>query len=104
VSELLIRLQSNGATGVTIVTDPGAMAAWGSNHLSMDALNAFPQVICQHAQIYCWPLDKRERNTSGRPGKLHAKVAVVDDRAVFSSANLTDDEMTHSRATLNSAH
>lgn len=62
--------------------------------LSMDALNAFPQVICQHAQIYYWPLDKRERNASGRPGKLHAKVAVVDDRAVFSSANLTDDAFT----------
>jgi cardiolipin synthase len=62
--------------------------------LSMDALNAFPAVICQSAQIYYWPLDKRERNASGRPGKLHAKVAVVDDQAVFSSANLTDDAFT----------
>jgi cardiolipin synthase A/B len=30
----------------------------------------------------------RERN---RPGKLHAKVAIVDDIALISSANLTDD-------------
>jgi phosphatidylserine/phosphatidylglycerophosphate/cardiolipin synthase-like enzyme len=58
------------------------------------ALNAFPEVICKHAQIYYWPLDKRELNASGKPGKLHAKVAVVDDQAVFSSANLTDDAFT----------
>jgi cardiolipin synthase A/B len=59
--------------------------------LSMDALNAFPDVVCQHAQIYYWPLDKRERNAYGKPGKLHAKVAVIDDQVVLSSANLTDD-------------
>ena len=59
--------------------------------LSMDALNAFPEVIRQSAQIYYWPLDKRERNAYGKPGKLHAKVAVIDDQGVLSSANLTDD-------------
>ena len=57
----------------------------------MDALNAFPEVIRQSAQIYYWPLDKRERNAYGKPGKLHAKVAVIDDQGVLSSANLTDD-------------
>src|ERR1017187_9151872 len=59
--------------------------------LSMDALKAFPEVIRQRAQIYYWPLDKRERNASGKPGKLHAKVAIIDDQVVLSSANLTDD-------------
>ncbi|MGF7181460.1 DISARM system phospholipase D-like protein DrmC [Tunturiibacter psychrotolerans] len=59
--------------------------------LSMDALNAFPKIIRQGAQVYYWPLDKRERNAHGKPGKLHAKVAVIDDQAVLSSANLTDD-------------
>jgi cardiolipin synthase len=59
--------------------------------LSMDALTAFPTVIREQAQIYYWPLDKRERNGYGKPGKLHAKVAVIDDQAVLSSANLTDD-------------
>ena len=62
--------------------------------LSMDALNAFPEIIRRQAQIYYWPLDKRERNTSGKPGKLHAKVAIVDDQVVLSSANLTDDAFT----------
>ena len=59
--------------------------------LSMDALNAFPEIVRRQSSIYYWPLDKRERNSSGKPGKLHAKVAVIDDQAVLSSANLTDD-------------
>lgn len=59
--------------------------------LSMDALNAFPEAIRHRSKIYYWPLEKRERNTYGKPGKLHAKVAVIDDQAVLSSANLTDD-------------
>ena len=62
--------------------------------LSMDALNAFPEAIRQRSQIYYWPLDKRERNAYGKPGKLHAKVAVIDHQAVLSSANLTDDAFT----------
>jgi phosphatidylserine/phosphatidylglycerophosphate/cardiolipin synthase-like enzyme len=59
--------------------------------LSMDALCAFPEIVRLRSNIYYWPLDKRERNSAGKPGKLHAKVAVIDDKAVLSSANLTDD-------------
>jgi phosphatidylserine/phosphatidylglycerophosphate/cardiolipin synthase-like enzyme len=59
--------------------------------LSIDAMNAFPETVRQRSEIYYWPLNKREKNSSGRPGKLHAKVAVIDDKAVLSSANLTDD-------------
>jgi len=59
--------------------------------LSMDAINAFPEIVQRGSRIYYWPLDKRERNSSGKPGKLHAKVAVIDDQGVLSSANLTDD-------------
>jgi len=62
-----------------------------AGQLSMDALKAFPAALCQRAKIYYWPLEKRERNALGHPGKLHAKVAVIDDQAVLSSANLTDD-------------
>jgi cardiolipin synthase A/B len=61
------------------------------NQLSMDALKAFPSDLIAHAEIYYWPLCNRELNEWGRPGKLHAKAAVVDDQALLSSANLTDD-------------
>lgn len=62
--------------------------------LSYDALRAFPMALIQASEIYQWPVEKRERNQAGRPGKLHAKVAIVDDMALVSSANLTDDAFT----------
>ncbi len=59
--------------------------------LSFDALKAFPSALVGLVEVYQWPVEKRERNQAGRPGKLHAKVAIVDDIALLSSANLTDD-------------
>lgn len=59
--------------------------------LSYDALKAFPVALGDVCKIYYWPVEKRQRNQAGRPGKLHAKVAIVDDTALVSSANLTDD-------------
>lgn len=59
--------------------------------LSYDALKAFPPALIEKTEIFCWPLEKRKRNPAGRPGKLHAKVAIVDDAIIVSSANLTDD-------------
>lgn len=59
--------------------------------LSFDALKAFPSSLIQISEVYFWPVDQRERNIAGRPGKLHAKLAVVDNVVLVSSANLTDD-------------
>jgi len=59
--------------------------------LSRSALEAFSGSIEHKAEVFYWPLEKRGRNAYGRPGKLHAKCAVVDDAALVSSANLTDD-------------
>lgn len=59
--------------------------------LSFDALKAFPADLIRQVEVYCWPLEKRERNQAGRPGKLHAKLALIDDQVIVSSANLTDD-------------
>jgi len=59
--------------------------------LGYDALKAFPPDLIDSAEVFHWPAEKRERNQAGRPGKLHAKVAIVDDVSLVSSANLTDD-------------
>ena len=59
--------------------------------LSFDAMKAFPPALIKAVNVYHWPVEKRDRNQAGRPGKLHAKVAIVDDTALISSANLTDD-------------
>jgi cardiolipin synthase A/B len=59
--------------------------------LRLDAIAAFKDVPAARTHLYYWPLAKRERNQAGRPGKLHAKCAIVDDAAIIGSANLTDD-------------
>jgi len=66
-------------------------AAESEGQLTMDAIAAFKGVPAAGRRLYYWPLAQRERNQSGRPGKLHAKCAVVDDVALVGSANLTDD-------------
>jgi len=58
--------------------------------LSVDAFSAF-EGLENVAQIYTWPFERRGVNRHGKPGKLHAKCAVVDESALVSSANLTDD-------------
>jgi phosphatidylserine/phosphatidylglycerophosphate/cardiolipin synthase-like enzyme len=65
--------------------------AQSQHQLSMDALKAFPADLRSKAEIFFWPLEKRELNSFGKPGKLHAKAAVIDNQALLSSANLTDD-------------
>lgn len=62
-----------------------------SGQLSYDAARAFSTTVLDASDMYCWPLEQRDRNTANRPGKLHAKAAVIDDCAIVSSANLTDD-------------
>ncbi len=59
--------------------------------LSVDALRAFQMLSLERTRVLYWPIEKRERNEAGRPGKLHAKCAIVDDTALVSSANFTDD-------------
>jgi phosphatidylserine/phosphatidylglycerophosphate/cardiolipin synthase-like enzyme len=59
--------------------------------LTFDAMTAFRDVPASRTRLYYWPLAKRERNSAGRPGKLHVKCALIDDVALVGSANLTDD-------------
>lgn len=59
--------------------------------LTFDAMKAFPGELIASAEIFHWPASKRERNQAGKPGKLHAKLAIIDGVALVTSANLTDD-------------
>lgn len=61
--------------------------------LSFDALKAFPKKLVDSVTVYHWPVEMRERNAAGKPGKLHAKLAIIDDVVLISSANLTDDAL-----------
>jgi len=65
-----------------------------AGQLSHDAWKAFPKSLIQSGSVWLWPLEKRPKNPKGKPGKLHAKCLVIDQREVLvSSANLTDDAM-----------
>lgn len=62
-----------------------------AGQLSFDASKAFKDVCLDKVRLLHWPLENRERNQAGKPGKLHVKCAVIDDTAIIGSANLTDD-------------
>jgi cardiolipin synthase len=79
---------SDRETRVRLILEFGAYSEY---QLSHDALKAFPTDLQAKAEVFYWPREKRELNLFGKPGKLHAKTAVVDDQALLSSANLTDD-------------
>jgi cardiolipin synthase len=65
--------------------------AASEGQLSADAMRAFSTLPLKMVKILYWPLEKRERNQAARPGKLHAKSAIIDEVALIGSANLTDD-------------
>lgn len=88
LAEALTSASKRPQVRIRLVLEFGAES---QNQLSHDALKAFPIELQNKAEIYYWPLEKRELNMFGKPGKLHAKAAVVDDEALLSSANLTDD-------------
>ena len=62
--------------------------------LSYDPRRALGADLNSRCTIYEWPLVERRKNTSGKSGSLHAKIALADDHMLFlSSANLTDYAM-----------
>lgn len=87
LAEVLASASSRGVR-VRLVLEFGVESQY---QLSHDALTAFPRDLQEKAEIFYWPIEKRELNLFGKPGKLHAKAAVIDKQALLSSANLTDD-------------
>ena len=62
-----------------------------SSKVNYAVSRAFPTALIDTTEVYYWPVENRERNQAGRPGKLHAKLAAIDNVVLISSANLTDD-------------
>jgi phosphatidylserine/phosphatidylglycerophosphate/cardiolipin synthase-like enzyme len=84
---LLTQAVERGVELTLIVESEGE----SEGQLTRDAIEAFRNVPAAKTHIYYWPLEKRERNQAGRPGKLHMKCAIIDDVVLIGSANLTDD-------------
>ena len=82
--------EASNASGVD-VTLILASEDESEGQLSLDAVSAIARLPIDRTHIYYWPLESRERNQAGKPGKLHAKYAIIGDTAVIGSANMTDD-------------
>jgi len=66
------------------------LAQESGGKISFDGLQSFRTAV-PSAQVFYWPLDRRQRSASGSYGAMHAKSLVADrSRAIVSSANLTD--------------
>ena len=56
-----------------------------------NTLRALGTEVATRSTVYLWPLERRGKDTSGKPGILHVKCAVADAQHLFlSSANLTE--------------
>lgn len=66
----------------------------GTGKQKPNFMASFSQSIRTRTRILHWPLKTRDTDENGRPGCLHAKVAVADRRVLFiTSANLTGSAM-----------
>ena len=66
----------------------------GDQRMAYDTIAALGPAVGRRADIYIWSADRRVLGPSGKPGSLHAKLAVADETHLFiSSANLTDYAM-----------
>lgn len=62
-----------------------------SSKSSFDPVGALGAGLAANAEVYVWPLERRQTDKLGRHGSLHAKCAVADGHLLLlSSANLTD--------------
>jgi phosphatidylserine/phosphatidylglycerophosphate/cardiolipin synthase-like enzyme len=82
-----LRDATDRGVGVKLVIE---LAQESGGKITFDGLQAFRAVV-PAAQVYYWPLNRRQRSAAGSYGAMHAKCLVTDrQRAIVSSANLTD--------------
>jgi phosphatidylserine/phosphatidylglycerophosphate/cardiolipin synthase-like enzyme len=87
IGEALVRAADRGVTINVVIETPDRLE--GQN--TYNTLKALGTSVAGRCSVYLWPLDKREKDTNGKPGILHVKSAVADGCWLFlSSANLTE--------------
>lgn len=87
VCQALVRAADRGVSLRIIIEAPDRHE--GEN--TYNTLRALGNSVAARSAVYLWPLERRGRDNSGKPGILHVKCAVADGRWLFlSSANLTE--------------
>jgi len=87
ICEALVRAADRGCSINVVVETPDRLETQNT----YDTLAALGPSVSSRCSVYLWPLEKRQKDTAGKPGILHVKCAVADGRWLFlSSANLTE--------------
>jgi len=87
ICDALVRAADRGVSINVIIETPDRLE--GQN--TYDTLRALGPSVAARCGVFLWPLERREKDDSGKPGILHVKCAVADGERLFlSSANLTD--------------
>lgn len=86
ICDALVRAADRGVEINVIIETPDRLE--GEN--TYNTLRALGPSVAGRCNVFLWPLEKRERDSSGKAGILHIKAAVADGRWLFlTSANLT---------------
>lgn len=90
IRDALLTAAERGVAITFVVENPVV----SQGKVSFDPTVAMGGELVERSDVYVWPLEQRERDSSGRHGTLHAKSAIADDeRILISSANFTGDAM-----------
>jgi phosphatidylserine/phosphatidylglycerophosphate/cardiolipin synthase-like enzyme len=87
IREALVAAANRGVHIRIIIEAPDRIE--GQN--AYNTLRALGPLVADCCHVYLWPVDRRKKDSDGRPGILHVKCAVADGNSLFlSSANLTE--------------
>lgn len=87
IREALVRTAQKGVAINVVLETPDKL----ETDNAYCTLKALGPAVASRCSVYLWPLDKRPRDGSGKPGILHVKCAVADaNRLLLTSANLTE--------------
>lgn len=87
ICEALVRAADRGCSINVVVETPDRLETKNT----YNTLAALGPSVSSRCSVYLWPLEKRQKDTAGKPGILHVKCAVADGHWLFlSSANLTE--------------
>jgi phosphatidylserine/phosphatidylglycerophosphate/cardiolipin synthase-like enzyme len=87
IIEALVRAADRGVVINLVIESPDRI----EGRKAYSTLAALGPTVASRCGVYLWPIERRVRDGTGRPGILHVKCAVADGRWLFlSSANLTE--------------
>jgi len=87
IADAVVRAGKRNVDVIFVVESRETSAGqWAHKELFSNTKN-----LCDVSKVYTWPVNKRQTDSAGNHGSLHAKCAAADSKMAFiSSANLTE--------------